>query len=76
MEDLKDAGWNIDENKTEEEINDIDMKAMFDNADQERRDSQDLVAFPRKVINFYCILNICNKKYRYTPSSKAVQWQR
>ena len=76
MKDLEVAGWKIDENKTEDKINDIDMKAMFDDADQERRDSQDLVAFPRKVINVYFILNICNKKYRYTPSLKAVQWQR
>ena len=76
MEDLEDAGWNIDENKTEEEINDIDMMAMFDDADQERRDSQELVALPRKVINFCFSLNMCNMKCRYTPSSKAAQWQR
>ena len=49
MEELVDAGWEVTENKTEDEIKDIDMKAMFDAADEERRDSQDLVAIPRKV---------------------------
>ena len=49
MEELVDAGWKVTENKTEDEIKDIDMKAMFDAADEERRDSQDLVAIPRKV---------------------------
>ena len=49
MEELVDAGWEVTENKTEDEIYDIDMKAMFAAADEERWDSQDLVAIPRKV---------------------------
>ena len=52
MEELEEAGWKATENKTDEEIKDIDMKEMFDAADQERRDSQDLVAVPRRVIRF------------------------
>ena len=52
MEELEEAGWKATENKSDEEIKDIDMKEMFDAADQERRDSQDLVAVPRKVIRF------------------------
>ena len=58
MEELEDAGWKATENKTDDEIKDIDMKEMFDEADQERRDSQDLVAIPRKVVGFLYITNI------------------
>ena len=36
-------------------MREIDMKEMFDEADQERRDSQDLVAIPRKVVRFMFI---------------------
>ena len=49
MEELEEAGWTEAENKDEEEIKDINMKAMFDEADKKRRDSQDLVIIPRKV---------------------------
>ena len=48
MEELEEAGWKATENKNEVEIKDIDIKAMFDEADQERRDSEDLVV-PKKV---------------------------
>jgi hypothetical protein len=52
MEELEEAGWKAKENKTDEEIKDIDMKEMFDAADQERRNSQDLPAVPRRVMRF------------------------
>ena len=52
MEELEDAGWKATENKTDEEITEIDMKEMFAEADQERRDSQDLDAIPKKVLWF------------------------
>ena len=52
MEELEEAGWKATENKTDDEIKDIDMKEMFAEADQERRDSQDLVAIPKKVLWF------------------------
>jgi hypothetical protein len=58
MEELKEAGWKATENKTVDDIKDIDMKEMFDEADQERRDSQDLVIIPRKVVGFLFIINI------------------
>ena len=49
MEELEEAGWKATENKDENEFKDIDIKTLFDEADQERRDSEDLVAIPRKV---------------------------
>ena len=43
--DLEDAGWKVTENKNEEQIKDIDMKAIFDEADKER----ELVEVSKKV---------------------------
>ena len=58
MEELAEAGWKASENMTDDEINDIDLKEMFEEADQERRDSQDLVAIPRKVLMFCFLRNL------------------
>ena len=49
MEELEETGWKSTANKNEEELKDVDMKILLDEADKERRDSQDLVAIPRKV---------------------------
>ena len=88
MEDLEEAGWKATENKTDEEITEIDMKEMFAEADQERRDSQDLVTIPRKVVGFLFITNLifflsglcqiqpeyCGKSYWNCKVCKKAKW--
>ena len=52
MEELEDAGWEASDERSKEEYSDKDIKAMFEQADTERRDSEELVAIPRKVNGF------------------------
>ena len=49
MEELEEAGW-----RAAEENKDIDMKAMFDEADKERRNSGEIIPIPRKVSVVFC----------------------
>ena len=58
MEELEEAGWKASENMTDEEIKDIDLNEMFEEADQERRDSPDLVVIPRKFIMFHFLTKL------------------
>ena len=52
MEELESHGWKADLAQETEDINDIDMKAMFKDADNQRRDSVELVVAPsRRVKN-------------------------
>ena len=88
MEELEDAGWKATEKKTNNEIKDLDMKEMLDEADQERSDSQDLVAIPRKVVEFLFKTNItvcytglyqiqqehCGKSYWNCQVCKKAEW--
>ena len=47
---MKEAGWEVNENNNgEDEMNDIDIHAIIEEADQERRSSEDLAAVPRRV---------------------------
>ena len=56
MGDLVDAGWKVTELKNEEEIKDIDMKAMFDDAEVLRRNSKEIVDIPKKVGKLYVLV--------------------
>ena len=51
MEDLEENGMNVGKNDTddEHEIDDSEMLAILTEADQERRESEELIAVPRKV---------------------------
>ena len=47
---MKEAGWEVNANDNgEDEMNDIDIHAIIEEADQERRSSEDLVTVPRRV---------------------------
>ena len=46
---MKEAGWEVNGNNGDDDINDIDIHAIIEEADQERRSSEDLVAVPRRV---------------------------
>ena len=52
MEELEDAGWKATENKTDDEIKDIDMKEMFDEADQESVILKILLPFQERLSCF------------------------
>ena len=66
MEELEEAGWIATENKTDDEVKEIYMKDIFEEADQERRDSQDLVAIPRKVVWLVFVIQVYTKFNRNT----------
>ena len=50
MEELESHGWKADLAQETEDINDIDMKAMFKDADNQRRDSVELVVAPSRRV--------------------------
>ena len=51
MEDLEENGMNVGKNDSddEHEIDNSEVLAILTEADQERRESEDLIAVPRKV---------------------------
>ena len=75
MKELEEAGWEATGNKTDDEIKNIDMKEMFDEADQERRNSHDLVAVPRKVVGILLLQSLYHF-FRFTQNSTGTQWQK
>ena len=56
MRQLEDAGWEATDKNPEDEIADTNMHELFDEADNARRDSEDLIV-PKKV------QGICVKKF-------------
>ena len=51
MEDLEENGMNVGKNDSDDEyeLDDSEMLAILTEADQERRESEELIAVPRKV---------------------------
>ena len=50
MGELEDSGWKADTAKECEDMNEIDMKSLFREADNQRRNSKELIVeVPRRV---------------------------